>query len=222
MRATGLPAPRRLRLEHAWVQARFAECIWPMFGARFRRSRYFLVETVPGRPGTPKQVVRTFWAKRFGRNVLGDGTTFCIWGWVLGRAGLAWAGLGAGRGWLAGLGWAGLGWAGLGWAGAAGLLGCWAAGLLGCWAAGLLGCWAAGLLGCWAACWAAGLLGCWAAGLLGCWAAGLLGCWGGGVGGLGWAGMGWGGLGGLVWVGRLGWAAGLLGCWAAGLLGWAV
>ena len=33
--------------------------------------------------------VRKFWAKRFGRNVLGSfffGTTFCIWGWVLGRA----------------------------------------------------------------------------------------------------------------------------------------
>ena len=28
-----------------------------MFGARFRRSRHVLVETVPGRPGTPKQVV---------------------------------------------------------------------------------------------------------------------------------------------------------------------
>ena len=29
-----------------------------MFGARFRLSRHFLVESVPGRPGTPKQVVR--------------------------------------------------------------------------------------------------------------------------------------------------------------------
>ena len=28
-----------------------------MFGARFRRSRHALVETVPGRLGTPKQVV---------------------------------------------------------------------------------------------------------------------------------------------------------------------
>ena len=27
MRATGFPAPRRLRLEHAWVQARFVECL---------------------------------------------------------------------------------------------------------------------------------------------------------------------------------------------------
>ena len=53
----GLPAPRRLRLGHAWVQARFVECTWPRFGARFRRSRHALVETVPGRPGTPKQVV---------------------------------------------------------------------------------------------------------------------------------------------------------------------
>ena len=58
VRVTGLPAPRRLRLEHAWVQARFAECTWPMFGARFRRSRHALVETGSGRPGTPKQVVR--------------------------------------------------------------------------------------------------------------------------------------------------------------------
>ena len=55
---TGLPAPRRLRLEHAWVQACFAECTWPRFGARFWRSCHALVETVPGRPGTPKQVVR--------------------------------------------------------------------------------------------------------------------------------------------------------------------
>ena len=29
-----------------------------MFGTRFRWSRHALVETVPGRPGTPKQVVR--------------------------------------------------------------------------------------------------------------------------------------------------------------------
>ena len=35
-----------------------AECTWPRFGARFRRSCHALVETVPGRPGTPKQVVR--------------------------------------------------------------------------------------------------------------------------------------------------------------------
>ena len=40
----------------------------------------------------------TFWAKR-----LFFGTTFCIWGWVLGR--------------VEGLGWAGLAWPGLGWAG---------------------------------------------------------------------------------------------------------
>ena len=26
MRATGLPAPLRLRLEHAWVRVRFADC----------------------------------------------------------------------------------------------------------------------------------------------------------------------------------------------------
>ena len=90
-----------------------------------------------------------FCAKRFGRNVLGEtfffGTTFCIWGWVLGRVeGLGWAGLGwAGLGWaglgLAWLGWAGLGWgwAGLGWAGLgwAGWAGGWAG--LGC--AGWLG-----------------------------------------------------------------------------------
>ena len=65
MRATGLPAPRRLRLEHAWVQARFAECTWPRFGARFRRSCHAHVETVPGRPGTPKQVVREGSTLRF-------------------------------------------------------------------------------------------------------------------------------------------------------------
>ena len=65
MRATGLPAPRRLRLEHAWVQVRFAECTWPKFGARFRRSRHALVETVTGRPGTPKQVVREGSTLRF-------------------------------------------------------------------------------------------------------------------------------------------------------------
>ena len=68
---TGLPAPSRLRLEHAWVQARFAECTWPRFGARFRRSCHALVETVPGRLGTPKQVVREgstllFWLERIG------------------------------------------------------------------------------------------------------------------------------------------------------------
>ena len=65
----------------------------------------------------------TFWVKRFGRNVLGEtsfffGTTFCIWGWALGRveglgwAGLGWPGLGAGLAWLVWLGWAeGWGWA---------------------------------------------------------------------------------------------------------------
>ena len=62
---TGLPAPRRLRLEHAWVQAGFAECTWPRFGARFRRSCHALVEAVPGRPGTPKQVVREGSTLRF-------------------------------------------------------------------------------------------------------------------------------------------------------------
>ena len=35
------------------------------FGARFRRSRHALVETVPGRPGTPKQVVREGSTLRF-------------------------------------------------------------------------------------------------------------------------------------------------------------
>ena len=82
-----------------------------------------------------KRFVRNVLCESFGRNVLGSfffGTTFCIWGWVLGRVkGLGWAGLGAGRGWAwawAGLGWgappprllgwAGLGWAGLGWAAA--------------------------------------------------------------------------------------------------------
>ena len=58
MRATGLPEPLRLRLAHVWLQARFAECTCPRFGARFRQSYHALVETVPGRPGTPKQVVR--------------------------------------------------------------------------------------------------------------------------------------------------------------------
>ena len=64
---TGLPAPRRLRFEHAWVpvQALFAECTWPRFGARFRRSCHALVETVPGRPGTPKQAVREGSTLRF-------------------------------------------------------------------------------------------------------------------------------------------------------------
>ena len=65
MCATGLPVPRRLRLEHAWVQARFEECTWPKFGARFRRSRHAVVETVPGRPGTPKQAVREGSTLRF-------------------------------------------------------------------------------------------------------------------------------------------------------------
>ena len=68
MRATVLPAPRRLRLEHAWVQARFEEYTWPKFGARFRRSRHALVETVPGRPGTPKQVVGRVPRSVFGWN----------------------------------------------------------------------------------------------------------------------------------------------------------
>ena len=36
----------------------FVECTWPRFGARLRRNRHALVEAVPGRPGTPKQVVR--------------------------------------------------------------------------------------------------------------------------------------------------------------------
>ena len=35
------------------------------FGARFRRSCHALVETVPGRPGTPKQVVREGSTLRF-------------------------------------------------------------------------------------------------------------------------------------------------------------
>ena len=60
------------------VQARFAECTWPKFGAGFRRSRHALVETVPGRPGTPKQVVR-------------EGSDLGL--------GLGWAGLGCWLGW---------------------------------------------------------------------------------------------------------------------------
>ena len=70
------------------------------------------------------EIVKGLGANKFCAKVLGEtfffGTTFCIWGRVLGWAGLGWAGLGwagwAGLGW-AGLGWAGLGWAGLGWAG---------------------------------------------------------------------------------------------------------
>ena len=61
----GAPSAGRLRLEHGWVQARFAECTWPRFGARFRRSCHALVETVPGRPGTSKQVVREGSTLRF-------------------------------------------------------------------------------------------------------------------------------------------------------------
>ena len=82
MRATGLPAPRRLRLEHAWVQAHLG-----------------FIEIVKGL-GANNVLTETFWAKLFF-----FGTTFCIWGWVLGRVmGLGWPGLG----W--GLGGAGQGW----------------------------------------------------------------------------------------------------------------
>ena len=39
-----------------------------------------------------KRFVRKFWAKRFGQFFFG--TTFCIWGWVLGRVkGLGWPNL---------------------------------------------------------------------------------------------------------------------------------
>ena len=130
----------------------------------------------------------TFWAKRFGRNVLGEsfdrkfffepyfefaartalGARFRLgrvqrFVWV-GWAGLGWAGLGC---WAAGQ--VGQAWTGLtlrGWAGLAAGLG-WAGAGLGGGGAGV-GCgWGWAGLGCWAA----GMLGCWAAGLLGCWAA---------------------------------------------------
>ena len=142
------------------------------------------------------------------------GTTFCIWGWVLGSvkgpgrgwaglggllppsppsllagSGLGWAGLGwAGLGWAGaglGWGWAGLGWAGLGWAGL-GWAGLGWAGLG--WRVGAGGWglgWRLGVGGGWAGGWAKGWgLG---AGLGGCGTElGCAGCWG-------WAGLGWAG-----------------------------
>ena len=96
-----------------------------------------------------KRFVRKFWAKRFGRNVLGSfffGTTFCIWGWVLGWAGgwaglgwvLGWVGAGLGAGWAGGWSWEGWGvggWGAGGWLGAGLWTGGW--GALGAGAGGL-------------------------------------------------------------------------------------